>query len=134
MSKATRRLWAATAQNHRLAFEEWEEIHGLKSKKLPITVRGAPCVYCGDRATTRDHIIPKSSGGTDSKRNGAPACHPCNNAKGSVHVRGIVAAKVHRSGTKLFPESVDWDIAREHVAELRAAWESRRATSAETSP
>lgn len=35
------------------------------------------CVYCGELATTRDHVIPKSRGG----RVTVPACMQCNNLK-----------------------------------------------------
>lgn len=39
------------------------------------------CVYCGEPATTRDHIIPINRGGTDYIDNIAPACFPCNASK-----------------------------------------------------
>lgn len=40
------------------------------------------CHYCGGRATTADHIVPKSKGGTDSMDNLVAACLPCNGSKG----------------------------------------------------
>lgn len=39
------------------------------------------CGYCGDRATTRDHIQPRSRGGLDSWENLIAACVACNNVK-----------------------------------------------------
>lgn len=42
----------------------------------------AMCHYCGAPATTRDHIVPKALGGTNARVNIAPACEPCNTAKG----------------------------------------------------
>ena len=33
---------------------------------------------------TRDHIIPRSLGGTDSTQNLRPACMPCNGARGNT--------------------------------------------------
>jgi 5-methylcytosine-specific restriction endonuclease McrA len=46
---------------------------------------GKPCAYCGDpmAAPTRDHIRPRSKGGTLEGGNKALACDPCNQDKGS---------------------------------------------------
>lgn len=39
------------------------------------------CVYCGDPATTTDHLTPRAYGGTDDPSNLVPACGPCNSRK-----------------------------------------------------
>lgn len=39
------------------------------------------CAYCGEKATTVDHIIPKSRGGGNTWDNLIAACFPCNNFK-----------------------------------------------------
>lgn len=39
---------------------------------------GYQCVYCGNKATTVDHILPKSKGGRDTWMNTAAACLECN--------------------------------------------------------
>ena len=39
------------------------------------------CVYCGAKATEIDHIIPKSSGGTNSIHNLVASCRSCNQMK-----------------------------------------------------
>jgi 5-methylcytosine-specific restriction endonuclease McrA len=46
---------------------------------------GKPCAYCGDpmAAPTRDHIKPRSKGGTLAPHNKVLACEPCNQDKGS---------------------------------------------------
>ena len=46
---------------------------------------GKPCAYCGDpmAAPTRDHILPRSKGGTLAPHNKALACDRCNTDKGS---------------------------------------------------
>jgi hypothetical protein len=46
---------------------------------------GKPCAYCGDpmAAPTRDHIRPRSKGGTLEGGNKALACARCNTDKGS---------------------------------------------------
>jgi 5-methylcytosine-specific restriction endonuclease McrA len=50
---------------------------------------GKPCCYCGDpmAAPTRDHIRPRSKGGTLDACNKALACDPCNVDKGSRSLR-----------------------------------------------
>jgi 5-methylcytosine-specific restriction endonuclease McrA len=46
---------------------------------------GKPCPYCGTpmAAPTRDHIHPRSKGGTLEGQNKAVVCDPCNGDKGS---------------------------------------------------
>jgi hypothetical protein len=41
------------------------------------------CAYCGARATTWDHIIPRSKGGPSHVENLAPCCLYCNSLKSS---------------------------------------------------
>ena len=41
------------------------------------------CVYCGARATTIDHLLPRSRGGTWTWLNTVAACGPCNERKGN---------------------------------------------------
>jgi hypothetical protein len=40
-----------------------------------------PCVYCGDPATTVDHVCPLARGGYEAEYNLVPACGPCNSSK-----------------------------------------------------
>lgn len=45
---------------------------------------GGLCAYCrSNRATTLDHLKPKSKGGSSLRSNLIPACHDCNHSKGS---------------------------------------------------
>ena len=39
------------------------------------------CHYCGQEATTVDHVIPISKGGTDEAANMVAACIKCNSGK-----------------------------------------------------
>jgi 5-methylcytosine-specific restriction endonuclease McrA len=39
------------------------------------------CVYCGQLATSIDHVWPTSRGGPDIESNLVPACHSCNSRK-----------------------------------------------------
>lgn len=55
--------------------------------KVPLTKRGIltrdrhRCVYCNEKATTVDHIIPSSRGGKNSWENLVAACKKCNSKK-----------------------------------------------------
>ena len=45
---------------------------------------GGFCAYCRcNRATTLDHLKPKSKGGSSLRSNLIPACRECNHSKGS---------------------------------------------------
>ena len=47
---------------------------------------GGLCAYCrSNRATTLDHLKPKSKGGSSLRSNLIPACQSCNHSKGSEH-------------------------------------------------
>ncbi|WP_245548379.1 HNH endonuclease [Gordonia araii] len=39
------------------------------------------CVYCGSRATTIDHVVPRSRGGQNTWDNCVACCAPCNRRK-----------------------------------------------------
>ena len=39
------------------------------------------CQYCGDRADSIDHVLPRSRGGPHTWENVAAACRPCNLTK-----------------------------------------------------
>ncbi len=39
------------------------------------------CAYCGRHASTVDHIVPQSRGGTSTWLNAVAACAPCNHRK-----------------------------------------------------
>jgi 5-methylcytosine-specific restriction endonuclease McrA len=42
---------------------------------------GRRCVYCGRRADTIDHVVPRSRGGTHTWDNCVAACRLCNSRK-----------------------------------------------------
>jgi 5-methylcytosine-specific restriction endonuclease McrA len=55
------------------------------------------CHYCGEPATTRDHVVPVSKGGRAGNGNIVPACNRCNQLKGSMDYRefmGLMGKKV----------------------------------------
>lgn len=49
--------------------------------KSAIKARDKNCGYCGGRAETVDHIIPRSRGGTLTWDNAVAACQRCNHRK-----------------------------------------------------
>lgn len=55
---------------------------------VPVSRRGVlrrdsqRCAYCASSATTIDHVVPRSRGGTDSWENLVACCLTCNNLKG----------------------------------------------------
>jgi len=48
------------------------------------------CVYCGEPATTIDHVVPLSRGGPDIESNVVGACLRCNLKKGAKTVEEFV--------------------------------------------
>jgi 5-methylcytosine-specific restriction endonuclease McrA len=51
------------------------------SRRAVFTRDGQTCVYCGGSATSIDHVIPRSRGGTHTWDNVVAACRRCNHAK-----------------------------------------------------
>lgn len=65
---------------------------GLQDKEKPVEKitrssrtyqSNVPCHFCGDRANTRDHLVPRSRGGAKISNNIVPACQACNGMKGA---------------------------------------------------
>jgi HNH endonuclease len=50
------------------------------------------CEYCGLEATTLDHVVPKSKGGSNHRSNLVPCCHPCNQGKADMSLEAWIAA------------------------------------------
>jgi 5-methylcytosine-specific restriction endonuclease McrA len=59
------------------------------TRRLPITRRNVlarddhVCGYCGGRADTIDHVVPRAQGGQHVWTNVAAACRSCNGRKGA---------------------------------------------------
>lgn len=71
---------------------------------------GDRCVYCAAKATTVDHLVAASLGGSNKIRNLRPACRECNELKSSMSVDEFIAQYPDRlrhdfSTTVLFDES-----------------------------
>ena len=77
--------------------EDWAELmfspdclsKGSAKRKFRRSIKygwGGLCAYCrSNRATTLDHLKPKSRGGSSLRSNLIPACQGCNHSKGSQH-------------------------------------------------
>lgn len=58
------------------------------TRSVPVSRRGVlrrdshRCAYCSHHASTIDHVIPRSRGGSDSWENLVACCLKCNNIKG----------------------------------------------------
>lgn len=62
-------------------------IHRKRRARIGFSRRGVlardnfTCVYCGKRADTIDHVIPRAMGGENTWENCVAACAKCNNKK-----------------------------------------------------
>ena len=45
------------------------------------------CGYCGDQATSLDHVVPRFKSGSSNRHNLIPCCRSCNANKGSTDMR-----------------------------------------------
>ena len=65
----------------------FEYKHVPYARRVALTTRAVlrrddyECCFCGERATTRDHVVPTARGGRNDWKNVVAACKPCNNRK-----------------------------------------------------
>jgi 5-methylcytosine-specific restriction endonuclease McrA len=64
---------------------------------------GYRCHWCGARADTADHVVPRALGGRSSVANMVAACTPCNSE------RGARLAALIRARNRLRPSRVWFD-------------------------
>lgn len=69
--------------------------------RLATEVFGDKCFYCGEKATSTDHLIPRHLGGSHNQKNLVPACFQCNQDKGNRLPTNNEMAK-HREGWRIF--------------------------------
>lgn len=80
------------------------------------------CVYCGKKATTIDHVIPRALGGKDSFENCVAACGPCNNKKADKTLAQL-GWTVPQKNMKA-PSMMVTSLARVSHPETFAAWKT----------
>ena len=68
------------------------------------------CVYCGAKATEIDHVIPKSSGGTNSVHNLVASCRACNQMKSNKTLKEF-GKLMGKDFSKLEPKKLPKDAA-----------------------
>lgn len=62
----------------------WRRGRGPGWSRTGVLLRdGRRCAYCGDAASTIDHVLPRSRGGRNEWLNTVAACGRCNNRKGN---------------------------------------------------
>ncbi|MFT3899725.1 MAG: HNH endonuclease [Gordonia sp. (in: high G+C Gram-positive bacteria)] len=77
------------------------------------------CVYCGSKATTIDHVVPRSRGGLNTWDNCVACCAPCNRRKADrlLHELGWT---LHREPTA--PKGRHWRLLAT-VSDIDPIWE-----------
>ena len=61
----------------------WRYAKSPKWSKNGVMARDShKCAFCGGKAATIDHVLPRSRGGKNRWDNTVAACSPCNNKKG----------------------------------------------------
>jgi 5-methylcytosine-specific restriction endonuclease McrA len=61
----------------------WRHSRGPAWSRAGVLARDhRTCAYCGDPASTIDHVLPRSRGGANEWVNTVAACGRCNNRKG----------------------------------------------------
>ena len=68
------------------------------------------CVYCGARATEIDHVIPRSSGGTNSIYNLVASCKSCNQMKSNLTLKDF-GKLMNKNYSHLEPKKLPKDAA-----------------------
>ena len=65
----------------RYVVARWRHRRGHLCTKSAVKARDGMCAYCGGRAETVDHVVPRSRGGVLSWENAVAACLRCNHRK-----------------------------------------------------
>ncbi len=65
----------------RYVVTRWRHRRGHLCTKSAVKARDQMCAYCGGRAETVDHVLPRSRGGALSWENAVAACLRCNHRK-----------------------------------------------------
>ena len=75
------------------------------SRRAVFTRDGQTCVYCGGSATSIDHVVPRSRGGTHTWDNVVAACRKCNHIKADRSLAELGWALPHPPRT---PSGAAW--------------------------
>ena len=76
-SKGSRTIMEWRMSESQIGTRAWR-----KTRDAILMRDGYECHYCGGTATTADHVVPRSKGGTNDESNLVAACQRCNSSKG----------------------------------------------------
>ena len=79
---------------------------------------GHRCQYCGDRAETLDHVVPRSRGGVHAWDNVVAACRPCNVHKAD---RLLNETRMALRTSPSVPRQLSWILVA--AGQVPSAWE-----------
>ena len=79
---------------------------------------GHRCQYCGDRAETLDHVVPRSRGGVHTWDNVVAACRPCNVHKAD---RLLTETRMALRSSPSVPRQLSWILVA--AGQVPSAWE-----------
>jgi 5-methylcytosine-specific restriction endonuclease McrA len=77
------------------------------SRRAVMARDGGLCQYCGSRADSIDHVVPRSRGGTHTWENVVAACRPCNVRKRD---RLLHETSMHLRRHPSMPHGASWSI------------------------
>jgi 5-methylcytosine-specific restriction endonuclease McrA len=77
------------------------------SRRAVMARDGGVCQYCGSRADSIDHVVPRSRGGTHTWENVVAACRPCNVRKRD---RLLPETTMHLRCRPSAPRGASWSI------------------------
>jgi|TARA_B100000073_G_scaffold110257_1_gene88959 5-methylcytosine-specific restriction endonuclease McrA len=84
------------------------------------------CAYCGAKATSLDHIVPKYKSGCSNRHNLVPACTSCNANKGSESMESWYRKQIFFNESK-FTAIINW--IKSNTLELVDTYMSNKATA-----
>lgn len=84
------------------------KLYQQKLRNFIFSRSGGRCVYCGAKATEIDHIVPRSSGGTNSAYNLAASCRSCNQMKSNLTLKAF-GKLMNRDYSHLKPKKLPKD-------------------------
>lgn len=77
------------------------------SRRAVMARDGGACQYCGSRADSIDHVVPRSRGGAHTWDNVVAACRPCNTRKRD---RLLHETAMHLRRRPMAPRGASWSI------------------------
>lgn len=95
-----------------------------------LAVKRDPCCYCHEPATTLDHVVPTSLGGTNDTANVTAACGSCNSSK---HQRSLLLFLLSERVVRQMQPLLD-EYAAINAANLSGQYPMRHAARARLRP